>query len=100
MSSTTHTDAGGWSARRAVIWGFLAGVAITVPATMLALLSSVGETFHPFLVPAAALLAPLSDAAADWPGLVNVALAALVNGVVYAVVAGSVSGVMTAARRG
>ncbi|MGF7473793.1 hypothetical protein WFJ45_23970, partial [Salmonella enterica subsp. enterica serovar Minnesota] len=42
------------------------------------------ETLHPWLVPGAALLAPLSDAMADWNGLLNMTLGGIANGVVYA----------------
>ena len=61
-------------------------MAITVPATLLALLSLTGELF-PFLVPASAVLRPLADVVATWPGLVNVGIVSLVNGVIYAAIA-------------
>ena len=100
MSTTTPVHAGGGSTRRWVLWGFLVGAAITLPATILALLSPVGEAIHPYLVPAAALLAPASDAMATWPGLVNMTLGALVNGVVYAVAAGAVGALRSVTSRG
>lgn len=68
-------------------WGFLVGVAITVPATFFALLFHSGEALHPYLVPSTALLGPLSDVMATWPGLIAMALAAVVNGGIYAAVA-------------
>ena len=44
------------------------------------------ETLLPWLVPGAALLAPLTDRMADWNGLLNMVLAGIANGLVYAVV--------------
>lgn len=79
--------------RRWLLWGWIIGVVITVPATFFALLSPAGETLHPYLVPSAGLLAPLSGAMAEWPALVNLAIACIVNGLVYATVAGAVGAV-------
>ena len=73
--------------KRWAFWSFLVGVAITVPATLFALLSPTGEVLFPFLVPANAVLRPLTDVVASWPGLVNVAMASLANGVIYAAIA-------------
>ena len=58
-------------------------MAITVPATFFALLSHTGEALHPCLVLGTELLGPLSDTMATWHGLMNMAVAAVVNGVVY-----------------
>ena len=65
--------------------GFIVGLAITVPATFFALLSPIGEALHPYLVPGTELLRPLAEGTATWPGPVNVAVAALANGVIYAI---------------
>jgi hypothetical protein len=70
------------------LWGFIVGVTITVPATFYALLSHTGEALHPYLVPGTKLLGPLSDAMAAWPGVINMAIGSVVNGVVYAAIAG------------
>lgn len=88
MSTRQETASRTRQPRRYALWGFVIGVAITVPATLLALVSNVGEAIHPYLVPSTVLLRPLADAAASWPGLLNVALAAVVNGLVYATVVG------------
>jgi hypothetical protein len=71
------------------LWGFILGVAITVPATFLALLSHTGEVLQPYLAPGTELLGPLSDMMASSPGLMNMAIAAMVNGVIYAAGAGA-----------
>ena len=55
-------------------------------ATVLALLSTVVERAYPMLVPASSLLGPISDAMADWNGLLNMVIAGVVNGAVYAAV--------------
>jgi hypothetical protein len=81
------------------LWSFLVGVAITLPATFLALLVPAGEVLFPFVVPANAVLRPLADVVASWPGLVNVAIASLANGVIYAAVAAAVARSARRARR-
>lgn len=84
--------------RRWLLWGWIIGVVITVPATFFALLSPAGETLHPFLVPSAGLLAPLSGVMANWPALVNLAIACIVNGLVYATVAAAAGAVLHSLR--
>jgi hypothetical protein len=54
---------------------------------MLALLSPIGEALLKFLVPGSLLLRPIADVMASWPGLLNVALVAAANGLVYALAA-------------
>jgi hypothetical protein len=84
------------------LWGFIAGVAITVPATFFALLSHTGGALHPYLVPSPELLGPLSDVTATWPGLTNIAIAAVVvvvTGVTYAAGAGALGTVMPMLKR-
>lgn len=84
VAARTRTRPTPWWA----LWGLLIGTAITLPATFLALTTPTGEALHPYLVPGTALLRPLADAAASWPGLVNMVIASLVNGLVYAIGAG------------
>ena len=84
---------------RWALWGFIVGAAITVPATFFALLSHAGEALHPYVVPSAVLLGPLSDVMATWPGLINVTIGAAINGVIYAAGAGAVGTVQAKWRR-
>lgn len=97
MSTARDADTRGWPPQRWAWWGFVVGVAVTLPATFFALLSHTGEALHPYLVPSAALLGPLSDVMATWPGLLNMTIAAVVNGLVYAAAAGAL-GVVLAMR--
>lgn len=77
--------------RRALVLGFLAGVLVTVPAAMLALLFPVAERLLPVLTPGVALLRPLSSAMAGWPGSVNLLLGSLANGLVVALLMAAVA---------
>lgn len=72
--------------RRPALLGFGIGFVMAFVATMLALVSTIFEALHGLLVPAAALLRPFADSMADRNGLLNMSLAGLVNGVVYALV--------------
>lgn len=72
--------------RRPALVGFVVGFVMAFVATVLALLLPLFETLHPWLVPGAALLSPLTDRMADWNGLLNMTLAGLANGAVYAAV--------------
>lgn len=83
-----------WPPQRWALWGFIVGVAITVPATLFALLAHTGEALHPYLVPSTELLGPLSDVMATWPGLMTMAIAAVVNGGIYAAGAGALGTVL------
>jgi hypothetical protein len=74
------------SLRRPAVLGFVIGFLAAFVVTILALVTVVAEAVHPFLVPAAPLLRPIADRMADWPGLVNMVLAGLVNGAIYAAV--------------
>ena len=76
--------------RRWASWGFIAGVAITWPAAALALLSPTGEALQPYLTPGPWLLQPVADTMASWPGLINVLVASVSNGLVYGTLAGVV----------
>jgi len=70
-----------------------------MPATYFALLSHTGETLHPYLVPSKEVLRPLSHMMARWPGLLNMTIAAVVNGVIYAVPVGLLGTLLTMRRR-
>ena len=74
-----------WRSQKLLMWGFIVGVAITVPATVFAFLAPAGETLQPYLVPGTRLLRPLADMVATWPGMANVAIASAINGVMYAI---------------
>lgn len=80
--------------------GFVVGVLVTVPAVFLALLTPVGETLLPVLVPGAALLAPMSDTMSTWNAAVSITLTAVVNGCVYALVGAGLAALTSRARRG
>jgi hypothetical protein len=71
MSTARNVRTRPWPPQRWARWGFVVGVAITVPATFFALLSHTGEALHPYLVSGTELLGPLSDTMATWPGLMN-----------------------------
>ena len=73
--------------RRPVAAGFALGVALVIPALLVALLVPGGDTLLPFLVPGAALLRPLTSVMAAWPGALNLLLAAVLNGMVFGVLA-------------
>lgn len=73
--------------RRAFVLGFLAGFLVTVPAVMLALLFPLAERWLPVLTAGVALLRPLSQFMAGWPGGVNMLLASLANGLVVGLLA-------------
>jgi hypothetical protein len=99
MSTEPDAQTRTWPPRQWVLWGFVAGAAITVAATFFALLSHTGEALHPYLVPSTELLGPLSDVMATWPGLLNMAIAAVVNGVIYASGAGALGTLRALPRR-
>ena len=90
MLEASATRAWSGRARRSASWGFLVGFLVTVPAALLALVSATGEALKPYLVPGAWLLQPLTDAMADWPGLLTILLTAVANGLVYGAVAATV----------
>ena len=85
--------------RRPVVVGFLVGFAMAFVATVLALLLPLFETLHPWLVPGAALLTPLTDAMAEWNGLLNMTLGGIANGAVYAAVVAVGTLALNAVRR-
>ena len=78
---------------------FAVGFLITVPVTFLALLWPVFETIAPVLTPGVALLRPLSSSMAQWPGGINLLLASVANGLVYALAASAVALLAPGARR-
>lgn len=84
---------------RAFGLGFVLGLVVTVPAVFFALLSPVGEAALGILTPGSLLLRPLTGVMASWPGLLNVALVAVANGLVYGLVATALVTVVRAVRR-
>jgi hypothetical protein len=84
METRPVTQATRRGVHRAALLGFAAGfmAAFLVPA--LALMTTFVETLEPVLVPGALLLEPLSDRMAAWNGLLNLVLAGVANGAVYA----------------
>ena len=91
---TTHPPSAGRRRpppRRAFLLGFLAGVLVTVPAAMLALLFPMAERLAPVLTPGVTLLRPLSSAMAGWPGGINMLLGSLGNGLVVGLVVAAVA---------
>ena len=87
------------SRTRAFGLGFVLGLLVTVPAVFFALLSPVGEAVLGILTPGSLLLKPLTDVMASWPGLLNVALVAVANGLVYGLAATALVSVVSAVRR-
>lgn len=81
---TTQTT--GRADRRPAATGFAVGFAMAFVATFLALALPFFERLHAVLVPASVLLRPISAPMADWNGLVNMLLAGVVNGAIYAAV--------------
>ena len=78
--------------------GFVVGAVITVPAVLLALISPVGEALLRILIPGSFLLRPIADAMASWPGLLNVGLLAIANGLAYGLVAVALVRVLSVVR--
>lgn len=90
----------GRSWRRAAIVGFIAGFVIAPIAMVLALLVPVIDLLRPLLTPGALLLRPLIPAMSGWPGWVNILLAAVANGVVFAVLVTGIVLLVLLVRRG
>jgi hypothetical protein len=84
---------------RAFGLGFVLGLVVTIPAIFFALLSPVGEAVLGILTPGSLLLKPFADVMASWPGLLNVALVAFANGLVYGLAATALASVVRAVRR-
>ena len=84
---------------RAFVWGFVVGAIALVLTAFVALLFNMPEWLKDLLTPGALLLSPLADAMADWPGLLNVTLGAVANGVVYGGIAVAVAAIANAMRR-
>jgi len=79
------------SLRRAALIGLVVGLVLPLPALVFALVSPIGETLLPVLVPGSILLRPLASAMASWPGALNVLLTSVVNGLLFAVAFGVIS---------
>ena len=80
--------------RRAALIGFIVGFVMAFVVTVLALMSTLFERLEDVLVPGALLLSPLSHRMAGWNGLLNMVLAGVANGLVYALVVGTVAAVL------
>jgi hypothetical protein len=98
--TTSGVTASRGRGRRPFVVGFVIGFLVTVPAIMLALAFTLWETLLPFVVPGSLLLRIWGSAMADWPGLVNVLLACLANGLVYGLVGLAAAAVLRGRRRG
>jgi hypothetical protein len=81
------TEDRGIDIRRAFIVAFVIGAVVLVLAVFLSLLVELPEWLNDILTVGTFLLNPLVEAMADWPGIINIALAAAANGLVYGVVA-------------
>lgn len=80
--------------RRPALVGFVVGFVMAFVVTVLALMSTLFERLEDVLVPGALLLSPLSDEMAGWNGLLNMVLAGVANGLVYALVVVGVAAVL------
>jgi hypothetical protein len=87
------------SAFRPFLVGFLIGAVLTVPAAVLALIFTWAEVALPWVVPGLLLTRTLVPFMQNWPGAVNLAVAALANGMVYGLVALAVVAAVRLARR-
>jgi hypothetical protein len=85
--------------RRPFLVGFLIGIVVTVPAAVLALIFTGAEVALPWVVPGLLLTRALAPFMQTWPGALNLALAALANGLVYGLVAVAVVAAVRLARR-
>ena len=74
------------SKRRAFIIGFVVGAIVLVLAAFVSVLVEMPAWLFGVLTVGAVFFRPLADAMADWPGLLNIALAAIANGIMYGVV--------------
>ena len=99
MTSTRPSARSGPSTARAFVVGFVLGAVVTVPTALAALLSTTAERLAPLLTPGVALLRPVSDAMADWPGAVNLLLACLSNALVVGAAAAAGALVLRRGRR-
>lgn len=98
MTRQPETRQPTWTPWRWAVVGFVVGLVIPLPATFFALISRPGEVLLPYLVPSAELLSPLADAMASWPGLLNMSIVSVLNGVTYGVVAGALGGAVAVIR--
>jgi hypothetical protein len=93
------TEERGIDLRRAFIVGFVIGAVVLVLAAFLSLIVELPEFLSDLLTVGTFLLNPLLEAMADWPGILNVALAAAANGLVYGVAAAIAALVVNLVRR-
>ena len=87
------------STRRAFIIGFVVGAVVLVLAAFVSVLVEMPAWLFGVLTVGAVVLRPFAEAMADWPGLINIALAAIANGLVYGVVAIVVAWILNVMRR-
>ncbi len=79
--------------------GFAAGAVMHIVAVTFALLSGLGERLLFLLTPGGLAARELELGRATWPGLVNVGLAMIANGLLYALIAIALVAAWRAARR-
>ena len=84
---------------RALLWGLVVGVLIYIPVLAIALLVPGGTALIDYLAPGATVFRALAPDTADWPGALTVGLAMVMNGLIYAVVAGVVGVIVNTVRR-
>ena len=87
------------STRRAFIIGFVVGAIVLVLAAFVSVLVEMPAWLFGVLTVGAVFLRPFADAMAEWPGLLNIALAAIANGIVYGVVGIVVVWILSRTRR-
>ena len=87
------------SRTRAFGLGFVLGLVVTVPAVFFALLSPVVRGGPGILSCGSTPVRTIADVMASWPGLLNVALVAVANGLVYGLAAAALVIVVSAVRR-
>lgn len=85
--------------RRAFIIGFVVGAIVLVLAAFVSVLVETPAWLFGVLTVGAVVLRPFAEAMAGWPGLLNIALAAAANGLVYGVVAIVVAWILNVVRR-
>ena len=84
---------------RAFIIGFVVGGIVLVLAAFLSLIIEMPDWLFGALTVGAVVLRPFQGAMAEWPGLINIGLAAVANGLVFGIVAIFVVWVLSLTRR-
>jgi hypothetical protein len=83
----TLTEERGIALSRAFVVGFVVGAVVLVLAAFISLLVELPAFLTDVLTVGTYLLNPLLDEMADWPGILNLAIAAAANGLVYGIAA-------------